>query len=114
MRTRFLSGMGGFSWTVHQPPKKKCCGHRPGKLREEERRSIDRTDARESVGGGSGQRNSRIGKRRRGREPIGCGDVSTDRERHCGRSEPGAAPDHGEEPEGGDEFTKDLSTSSSG
>lgn len=76
-----------------------------GYLRRHERRHVRRRNPREGVRKRPCDRDGRIGKRRRCREPVGGGDVQADRGRHCRA----AAAEHDEDQtEGGDAFGQPL------
>ena len=58
-----------------------------GKLGDDEGRNVQRADAGEGIGQGARDRHRRVGEARRGREPVGGGDVEADAPRHGGGAE---------------------------
>ena len=80
----------------------------PEQLGDDEGRRVRGADARERVRGRSCERYSRVRERRGRREPVRRRDVGGHRERDGIGAHAQAAPDHGEEPEGGHELAEHL------
>ena len=74
----------------------------------DEARQIERPDAGEGVGQGAGDRDGRIGERRRGREPVGGGDVEPDQPRHRGALTAHAAEDRRDQAERRDALRRTI------
>src|SRR5262245_61151289 len=92
----------------YEPTKQPSCGRSSEKLRNDEAGCIHRADTCEGVACSTRQRDCRVCKRGRCREPVGRCDVGTDCERYESRSPTGAPPNDGKQTERRDELTDPL------
>ena len=93
----------------YKPTKKNSRSESTEELCHHEARSIDWTDPGKCICEYSRERDGRIGKGRRSREPVCAGDVKADRYWYRFGTQTRTAPDHAQQAERRNEFAKKLS-----